>query len=98
MKQLITATLGLLLITGLTAQTTVPTLMNYQGRLTKPDGTPVPDGTYAITFRIKDAPVGGNTRWEQTMDPVLVRNGVFAVLLGNGNPLSQAAFGSEAYP
>jgi hypothetical protein len=75
------------------AQTTaVPPLMNFQGRLAKPDGTPVPDGTYVLTFRIFDSLTGGIKHWEQTISSVVVRNGVFALLLGNGNPLSAALF------
>src|ERR1051326_2280292 len=64
------------------AQTTpVPPLMNFQGRLTRPDGTPVADGTYTITFNLWDALTNGNKRWEQTLNPVPVKNGVFGVLL-----------------
>ena len=36
-----------------------PALMNFQGRLAKPDGTPVPDGTYAVTFRFFNAATRG---------------------------------------
>ncbi len=72
--------------------TSVPALMNFQGRLTKPDGTPVPNGTYKLAFRIYSAGTGGVKRWEQTIDPVIVNNGVFAVLLGSGNPLSADVF------
>jgi hypothetical protein len=75
----------------------VPSLMNYQGRLTKPDGTPVPDGNYRLTFRMTDQPIGGNIRWSETHDPVAVRNGVFAVQLGSFNALSPAVFAGETY-
>jgi hypothetical protein len=85
--------LSLFLVPTSRAQTTVvPPLMNFQGRLAKPDGTPVPDGTYALTFRVFDSPTGGTLRWEQTISSVLVRNGVFALLLGNGNPLGAGMF------
>lgn len=59
-----------------------PTLINFQGRLAKPDGTPVTDGNnYTINFTLYDAVTGGNARWTQTVNSVQVRNGVFAVLL-----------------
>jgi hypothetical protein len=58
-----------------------PSLMNFQGRLTRPDGTPVADGNYALRFSLWSAPAGGTERWNRTLDPVTVRNGTFAVLL-----------------
>lgn len=61
-----------------------PALLNYQGRLAKPDGTPVPDGSYSIRFSLYNAVSAGTKRWEQTIDPVVVRNGTFAVLLNVG--------------
>ena len=74
---------------GAQAQTTVappPALINFQGRLAKPDGTPVTDGnTYAVTLSLWDAQTGGTKRWEQTFTGVTVRNGVFAVLLNLNN-------------
>jgi hypothetical protein len=59
----------------------VPSLMNFQGRLAKPDGTPVPNGTYSLKFSLFDAAAGGTQKWTQTVNPVNVRNGAFAVLL-----------------
>lgn len=83
---------------GAVAQTSsVPPLMNYQGKLTKPDGSPVEDGQYKVRFSIHDALVAGAEKWFQTMDPVLVRNGVFSVLLGSGNPLSADVFSGTRY-
>src|SRR5262245_38496564 len=61
--------------------TPAPSLMNFQGRLAKPDGTPVADGTYALRFSLWDARSGGSEKWSQTIDPVTVKNGTFAVLL-----------------
>ena len=40
----------------------VPQAMNFQGRLARPDGTPVADGTYAIRFRLYNALTGGRGR------------------------------------
>ena len=33
----------------------VPQRMNFQGRLARPDGTPVANGTYSVTFSLYDA-------------------------------------------
>src|SRR5262245_15534324 len=59
----------------------VPPLMNFQGRLAKPDGTPVADGTYSIRFSLWDNASGGTEKWNQTLNPISVRNGAFAILL-----------------
>src|SRR5690349_13462401 len=57
-----------------------PSLMNFQGRLARPDGTPVPNGSYTIRFPLWSAAAGGSERWNQTT-AVTVRNGTYAVLL-----------------
>jgi hypothetical protein len=62
--------------------------MNYQGRLTRPNGAPVTDGPYKLTFRLFKDIAGGAAFWTQEMNPVVVRSGVFAVLLGSGTPLT----------
>jgi hypothetical protein len=73
---------GTLPASRVTAQVApVPSLMNFQGRLAKPDGTPVADGTYSIRFSLWDAVAGGTEKWNQTLNTVTVRNGTFAVLL-----------------
>lgn len=58
-----------------------PQLMNFQGRLTKPDGTPVADGSYSVRFSLWNSVIGGNERWSRVINPVTVRNGTFNVLL-----------------
>ena len=63
-----------------------PPLMNFQGRLAKPDGTPVADGTYSVRFSFWDALSAGTEKWTQTVDPVTVRNGVFSTLLSVDTP------------
>src|SRR5262245_44512995 len=57
-----------------------PALMNFQGRLARPDGTPVADGTNSVRFSLWDAVSGGTEKWNQTTD-VVTANGVFDVLL-----------------
>jgi hypothetical protein len=93
-------TLALLVLTvcGALAQTItpVPSLMNFQGRLARPDGTPVADGTYTLTFRIYDAPMEGSLRWEE-QSSISVRNGVAAALLGSITPLSDTIFNNTVW-
>lgn len=73
----------------------VPQLLNYQGRLTAPDGTPK-DGTFTMVFSVYDAETGGNqlptaTPWSETQS-VTVTDGVFNVLLGSVTALPATLF------
>ena len=54
----------------------VPGSINYQGKLANPDGTPVSDGTYSVTFRIYNVNTGGNALWSET-GSILVNKGIF---------------------
>jgi hypothetical protein len=63
-----------------------PQLMNFQGRLAKPDGTHVPNGTYSLRFSLWDSLTGGTEKWNQTVATVNVHNGTFAVLLTVNTP------------
>jgi hypothetical protein len=81
----------------------VPNTMIFQGRLARPDGTPVPDGNYALRLRLYDASTGGNVKSEQVFVSVPVRNGTFAVTLSdfaantfNGNLWLGIKIGTEA--
>jgi hypothetical protein len=83
----VTLILMLMLAVGAFGQiTAVPNSMNFQGRLAKPDGTPVANGNYSIRFSLWSAATAGTERWSQTVNPVAVRNGTFAVLLSNFPP------------
>ena len=85
-RALLLVALLMLSTNGFAQTTSISSMMNFQGHLAKPDGTPVPDGNYQITFSIFAASSGGTVLWTQTMNPVMVHNGAFAVLLGNGPP------------
>ncbi len=64
----------------------VPGLMSYQGLLTNADGSALSDGTYALTFRLYDAEVGGTELWAETQS-INVVGGVFQALLGANTSL-----------
>ncbi len=64
----------------------IPQLINYQGQLTRPDGTPL-DSTVAMTFNIWTAPAGGLSEWIEAHPAVVVTDGLFSVQLGSVNPL-----------
>jgi hypothetical protein len=70
--------------------------INFQGKLTNPDGTNVTDGTYSIRFRIytSTAPTdatnpctANSCQWEETQGSVSVADGIFQVALGSGTAL-----------
>lgn len=69
----------------------VPSLINYQGRLTNADGTPVSNGNYSVVFTIYDAASGGSSKWTETRS-VATSSGLFAILLGSVNPISDSVF------
>jgi hypothetical protein len=74
------------------ASAQVPTAgLHYQGRLTSPDGTPVADGSYDVTFTLFDAPDGGASWWTES-STVATRSGAFATMLGRIQPFAPGVF------
>jgi hypothetical protein len=71
----------------------VPPQMAFQGRLTHPDGTPLPDGPYAVRFSLWTQATGGTQKWNQTQN-VTLRNGTFAVLLNTSTGAADTFQGS----
>jgi hypothetical protein len=71
----------------------VPHLIAFSGRLADQSGIPLADASYSVTFRIYDAPQGGNQLWEET-DQVCLSGGVFTVILGGLSPLN-LTFGAD---
>ena len=57
--------------------------INFQGKLTNPDGTNVTNGTYSIVFSIYTVSSGGAAVWTETQGTVSVTDGVFRVPLGS---------------
>ena len=78
----------------------VPPLMNFQARLAKPDGTPLPDGTYTVTVSLWDIATGGSIMtdqlWTET-ETVTVHNGVFSATLGATTALTGSLFSKAVY-
>src|ERR1044071_2786166 len=84
------------LATPLSAQVTaVPPLMNFQARLTRADGTPLPDGNYSIQFSLFTALTGGTQKWTETLSPISLRNGIFAVVLANTAAFPAGTFNGD---
>ena len=83
----------MLAVTAAVAQ--IPRTMTYQGILKDSSGEPVGNGNYNVTFRMYDAPSGGNLLWTEIV-MVSTDGGYFKAELGNVLPLnlpfSQAYF------
>src|SRR5262245_19670435 len=79
---LLTLTIGFLWFAIYALADTVPTTMSFQGRLVRPDGTPVADtNNQQLTFRLFANPTGGTALWTQTLNNATVQNGTFSVKL-----------------
>lgn len=74
------------LIAGFGSAQTAPTAINFQGRLTRLDGKPLPDGQYVVTIRLWRDLTSTNgsdllITWQNLS--VQVRSGVFSTALPN---------------
>ena|SRR3989338_4257328 len=67
----------------------IPTLINYQGKLTDPNGNPL-TGSYNFVFKIYDASTGGTALWSETQNNIVVTNGVFTTMLGSSTAINLA--------
>lgn len=64
----------------------LPSLVSYQGRLTTPDGLPVPDGNHQLSFVLYADSTGGSPLWAEASS-VTTEAGLFVHLLGSEQPL-----------
>lgn len=70
---------------NMAAQT--PKTISYQGLLTEPNGTPIADGDYNLTFALYDAKENGNLIWQENQT-VSIAGGLVNLLLGNVVPIT----------
>ena len=83
------------------AATTLPTKMNFQGRLTNSAGDILTNGTYNMRFKIYDTASGGSVQWSEDRlvsagQGVTVSNGQFSVQLGSVSSLPASIFASNS--
>jgi microcystin-dependent protein len=67
------------------AAQSVPSLINYQGRLTDQTGGPMPPGAYILQFRLWSDPIATastNLLWGQQQNVTVRSNGAFNAILG----------------
>lgn len=86
---------AVLLPTRAQAQGTT-TGLHYQGRLTSPDGTPVADGSYDVTFGLFAMPTGGAALWTES-STVATKGGAFTTMLGRATPFPPGLFGQALW-
>lgn len=73
----------------------VPPMVNYQGKLTTAAGGCFND-TLSMTFTIYSDSLGVSADWSETQEQVIVREGVFSVLLGCVDSIPAAVFDGQA--
>lgn len=81
----------LLVPLGQSAMADVPQLISFQGVLTDDMGK-VFDTTLPVTFTIYYDEIGDLSLWSETHPEIVVRNGLFDVLLGSVEPLADSVF------
>jgi len=65
---------------------------SYQGALRLADGT-LANGNFKIRLRLYNVPTGGSALHDETFNSVVVRNGVFTVVVGDGStPIGPTVF------
>ena len=83
------------LFTALPLIAQVPSLINYQGRLTDAQGQPV-SGNRTMAVRIYDAASGGNMTYEESIGTVAVGNGTYSFQFGaSGNGVVTVLSGQD---
>ena len=84
-----------LLLTALPLAAQVPSLINYQGRLTDGSGNPV-TGNRTMALRLYDAASGGNLTYSETIGTVAVTNGTYSFRFGaSGNGIVSVLSGQD---
>ncbi len=80
----------------LSALAGVPQLINYQGRLTDIDGSPVADNTYFLKFKIYASESDDDSLWSSGIQAVIVTGGLFNYQLGSIIKLPSGLFDDSA--
>jgi len=77
----------------ITCYSAIPQQINFQGRLTNAQGTPL-SGNYKFVFSIWDTGpgTGGTGLWSETQDNISVTNGVYSVTMGTATPIPTSVF------
>jgi hypothetical protein len=69
----------------------VPHMINYQGKITTPQGALI-DTTVEMIFTIYADSLGVSDEWSETQAEVVVKEGIFNILLGSVDTIPSAVF------
>lgn len=87
--------LVILILPSICIQAQVPKMINYQGKLTTPQGALI-DSTISMTFSIYADSLGmPPSLWSETQASVVIQKGIFSVLLGSINPIPDSVFSGD---
>jgi parallel beta-helix repeat protein len=94
---LFSACFFLFMASDTSAVTTVPTKMNFQGRLSDASGNIKPNGTYNMRLKLYTVNSGGSAVWSEdrlvsATQGVQVTNGLFSIQLGSITTLPASLF------
>src|ERR1035437_2964165 len=78
-----------------TAHASYNSQINYQGKLANASNVTVADGNYSMVFNLYNS-VGSSIGWTES-DTVVVKSGLFSIMLGNVAPLTGIDFNQTLY-
>ncbi|MCX5792202.1 MAG: hypothetical protein NTY45_08320 [Elusimicrobia bacterium] len=87
LNAVLTGLFTLLLTAASPVWAAAPEIINFQGKLTDPNGRAA-TGIVSMVFRLYTTPNGGTPVWSETQSVNLDSYGVYSVLLGEVNPLN----------
>lgn len=77
---------------GAAAVNAIPNTFSYQGTLRNANGS-LANGNFKIRLRLYNQPTGGSALHDETFDTVVVRDGLFNVVVGDGGaPIGATVF------
>jgi hypothetical protein len=95
MKRIVSAAIvlaGVLMAVTATAPAQVPSQMHYQGYVSNSEGGSPLDTNLSMTFTIYNHPTGSDVVWTEIQPSVTISEGLFNVLLGSVNPITEGVF------
>ena len=72
-------------------------LIPFQGKLTDASGLVIDDGAIVVQFKMYDAPVGGQAKWNGEVQMLSVNGGLVNTTLGTKASLKNVDFSSPTY-
>ncbi|NIR63745.1 MAG: hypothetical protein GWO10_08220 [candidate division Zixibacteria bacterium] len=85
----------------LNASAEIPGILNYQGRVTGRNGSPIADGNYQMQFKIYGSLPGTNVLWSSSTVTAPVNDGpsnIYRLEVSGAAVIGSSYFGSETAP